>query len=136
MRIFRKFKFKIRKWWKTINDSPNSIKITKAHNTSFAIFRVALKNPKSELILMPIANKRIIKLEKQGLYIKLERFSISITNHKYNYMIEIPYTLYEKLVKMFDSKIDNNYYQEEAQMINQLEAGIDNVLKTIMKNNG
>jgi hypothetical protein len=37
---------------------------------------------------------------------------------------------------MFDSKIDNNYYQEEAQMINQLEAGIDNVLKTIMKNNG
>jgi hypothetical protein len=136
MRIFRKSKFKIRKWWKTINDSPSTIKITKMHNIAFTIFRIALKNSKSELILMPIASKRIIKIDKQGLYIKLEKFSISITNHKYNYMIEIPYDLYEKLVKMFDSKIDNNYYQEENQMLSQLEVGIENVLKTIMKDNG
>jgi hypothetical protein len=85
---------------------------------------------------MPIASKRIIKIDKQDLYIKLEKFSISITNHKYNYMIEIPYDLYEKLVKMFDNKIDNNYYQEENQMLSQLEIGIENVLKTIMKDNG
>jgi hypothetical protein len=86
---------------------------------------------------MPIADKRIIKLEKQSLYIKLERFNISITNHKYNYMVEIHYNLYEKLVKMFDTKIDNNYSQEEKQLINQLENGIENVLKTLIpKNNG
>ena len=85
---------------------------------------------------MPIASKRIIKIDKQDLDIKLEKFSISITNHKYNYMIEIPYDLYEKLVKMFDNKIDNNYYQEENQMLSQLEMGIENVLKTIMKDNG
>ena len=83
----------------------------------------------SELILMPIANKRIIKVEKEGLYIKLERFSISITNHQYNYMIEIPYTLYEKLVNMFDTKMDNDYNYEEQVMMSQLEVGIDNVLK-------
>ena len=37
---------------------------------------------------------------------------------------------------MFDNKIDNNYYQEENQMLSQLEMGIENVLKTIMKDNG
>jgi hypothetical protein len=81
---------------------------------------------------MPVANKRIIKLEKKGLYIKLEKYSISITNHKYNYITEIPYELYEKLVKMFDTKMDNDYEQEEQQMISQLEVGIENVLKSII----
>ena len=135
MRLIRNNKFRITKWWKKLNDSPTSIITTKTHSTAASIFRIALKNKESELILMPIANKRIIKVEKEGLYIKLERFSISITNHQYNYMIEIPYTLYEKLVNMFDTKIDNDYNYEEQVMMSQLEVGIDNVLKSIMKKN-
>ena len=133
MRLIRNNKFRITKWWKKLNDSPTSIITTKTHSTAASIFRIALKNKESELILMPIANKRIIKVEKEGLYIKLERFSISITNHQYNYMIEIPYTLYEKLVNMFDTKMDNDYNYEEQVMMSQLEVGIDNVLKSIMK---
>jgi len=132
MSILRNIKFKIKKKWKTINDSPNTFPVTKVHQTSASIFRIALKDVNSELILMPVANKRIIKLEKKGLYIKLEKYSISITNHKYNYITEIPYELYEKLVKMFDTKMDNDYEQEEQQMISQLEVGIENVLKSII----
>ena len=135
MRLIRNNKFRITKWWKKLNDSPTSIITTKTHSTAASIFRIVLKNKESELILMPIANKRIIKVEKEGLYIKLERFSISITNHQYNYMIEIPYTLYEKLVNMFDTKMDNDYNYEEQVMMSQLEVGIDNVLKSIMKKN-
>jgi hypothetical protein len=132
MSILRNIKFKIKKKWKTINDSPNTFPVTKVHQTAASIFRIALKDVNSELILMPVANKRIIKLEKKGLYIKLEKYSISITNHKYNYITEIPYELYEKLTKMFDTKMDNDYEQEEQQMINQLEVGIENVLKSII----
>lgn len=132
MSILRNIKFKIKKKWKSINDSPNTFPVTKVHQTSASIFRIALKDVNSELILMPVANKRIIKLEKKGLYIKLEKYSISITNHKYNYITEIPYELYEKLAKMFDTKMDNDYEQEEQQMISQLEVGIENVLKSII----
>jgi hypothetical protein len=132
MSILRNIKFKLKKKWKTINDSPNTFPVTKVHQTAASIFRIALKDVNSELILMPVANKRIIKLEKKGLYIKLEKYSISITNHKYNYITEIPYELYEKLVKMFDTKMDNDYEQEEQQMISQLEVGIENVLKSII----
>ena len=132
MSILRNIKFKIKKKWKTINDSPNTFPVTKVHQTAASIFRIALKDVNSELILMPVANKRIIKLEKKGLYIKLEKYSISITNHKYNYITEIPYELYEKLVKMFDTKMDNDYEQEEQQMISQLEVGSENVLKSII----
>ena len=132
MSILRNIKFKIKKKWKTINDSPNTFPVTKVHQTAASIFRIALKDVNSELILMPVANKRIIKLERKGLYIKLEKYSISITNHKYNYITEIPYELYEKLAKMFDTKMDNDYEQEEQQMISQLEVGIENVLKSII----
>jgi hypothetical protein len=133
MRLFRNMKFKITKWWKKLHNSPTTVVMTQTHNTAASIFRVALKNPESELILMPVTGKRIIKMEKYGLYIKLEKFSISITNHQYNYMIEIPYTLYEKLISMFDSKMDKEYNEEEKMMMNQLEIGINNVLKSIMK---
>jgi hypothetical protein len=130
--FLRNIKFKIKKKWKTINDSPNTFPVTKVHQTAASIFRIALKDPNSELILMPVANKRIIKLEKKGLYIKLEKYSLSVTNHKYNYITEIPYELYEKLTKMFDTKMDTDYEAEEQQMINQLEVGIENVLKSII----
>ena len=70
MSILRNIKFKLKKKWKTINDSPNTFPVTKVHQTAASIFRIALKDVNSELILMPVANKRIIKLEKKGLYIK------------------------------------------------------------------
>jgi hypothetical protein len=133
MRLFRNMKFKITKWWKKLHDSPTTVVMTQTHNIAASIFRIALKNPDSELILMPVTGKRIIKMEKQGLYIKLEKFSISITNHQYNYMVEVPYNLYEKLTSMFDSKMDREYNEEEKMMMNQLEIGINNVLKSIMK---
>ena len=132
MKFFRNLKVKFRKKWKALNDSPNAFPITKVHQTAASIFRISLKDPNAELILMPVANRRIIKLEKKGLYIKIERYSISITNHKYNYITELPYELYEKLTKMFDNKLDGLYAAEEQQMINQLEVGIDNVLKSLI----
>lgn len=131
-RLLRNIKFRIKKKWKSLNDSPNVYPTTKTHNTAASIYRIALKDPNAELILMPVACKRIIKIEKKGLYIKLEKFSISITNHKYNYVVEIPFDLYTKLYKMFDDKMDSNHYTEEQQMISQLEVGIDNVLKSII----
>jgi hypothetical protein len=132
-RIFRNTRVKITKKWRSMNDSPNVYPITNVHQSAASIFRISLRDPNSELILMPVACKRIIKMEKKGLYIKLERFSISVTNHKYNYVVEIPFDLYTKLYKMFDDKMDSNYYLEEQQMISQLEVGIDSVLKSIIK---
>ena len=130
--FFRKVKVKIRKSWKSLNDSPNVFPITKVHQVASSIFRISLKDSSAELILMPVTNVRIIKLERKGLYIKLERYSMSITNHKYNYITEVPYDVYEKLIKMFDRKLEDSHEAEEQQMISQLEVGIENVLKSLI----
>ena len=132
MRLFRNTRFKIKRWWSKFHNSPTTVIMTQTHSSAASIFRVALKNEESELIFMPVVGKRIIKMEKHGIYIKLEKFSISIINHQYNYMIEIPYPLYEKLITMFDNKMDADYQDEEKIMMNQIEVGIDKVLKSIM----
>lgn len=131
-RFFRNLKVKFRKKWKALNDSPNAYPITKVHQIAASIFRISLKDSNAELILMPVTNVRIIKLERKGLYIKLERYSMSVTNHKYNYITEVPYDVYEKLVKMFDRKLEDTHEAEERQMISQLEVGIENVLKSLI----
>jgi hypothetical protein len=48
-------------------------------------------------------------------------------------MIEIPYTLYEKLTIMFDRKINTKYQEEEKLINSQIEIGIKNVLKLVTK---
>ena len=113
MRLFRNTRFKIKRWWNKFHNSPTTVIMTQTHFSAASIFRVALKNEESELIFMPVIGKRIIKMEKHGIYIKLEKFSISIINHQYNYMVEIPYSLYEKLITMFDNKMDTYYHEEE-----------------------
>ena len=134
--IFRKIKVKIAKKWKN-NDEDEQNRHSKIHQTAASIFRITLKNPESEFIIMPVNDKRIIKLESSGLYIKLEKYSLSITNHKYNYIINISTDVYTRLSQMFDHKIDSINSNEERQILNQLEVGISNVLESIKnKNNG
>lgn len=132
MNFYSKLKYRIKKRWRELNDSPRLFPTNKAHQNAASIFRITLKNPSSELLFIPIVDKRIIKLERKGLYIKLERYNISIINHKYSYIIELPSGLYDKLSKMFDNKMNEDYNNEENKMMNQLEIGIENVLKSII----
>ena len=133
MRLIRNNKFRIRKWWNKFHNSPTTVIMTPTHSSVASIFRIALKNKNSELIYIPNEGKRIVKMEKYDLYIKLEKFNISLTNSQYNYMVEIPYTLYEKLIIMFDSKMNTSYQEEEKLINSQIEIGIKNVLKLVTK---
>lgn len=132
-KYFRKINLKLRKRWERFNSTPD-LPLTQIHTSSASIFRVALSDADSKLMLMPISNKRIIKLEKMGLFIKIEKYSISITNKDYNYITELPITLYEKLSEMFDNKLDNFYNNEEIQINNHVEKGIANILKSLTEN--
>jgi len=89
-RLYRNVKFIIRKKWKSMNDYPIQHPFPKIYQTASSVFRIAVRDVNSELIISPVQNKRIVKLVKKGLYIKIERYNISITNHKYNYTTDIP----------------------------------------------
>lgn len=131
-RLIRKIKVKTTKFWRNLHKD-RAFPIDSTHQLSASIFRKALREKDAELILMPVANKRIIKLEKQGLYIVLQHSLLEITNHKYSYHIEINYELYNKLSKMFDQKLDIDLRKEEEVINNQLHGGLRKVFDLLNK---
>jgi len=115
---------------KTLNASD-----TTQHNETSrlagSIFRLSLRDKNAELLLMPVKDKRIIKIEKRGMYIVLEKSLLEITNHQYSYHLEISFELYTKLNKAFDKKLDELSSEQEKAIVSQMSDGLRKVLNTI-----
>jgi hypothetical protein len=82
---------------------------------------------------MPVANKRMVKIEKKGLYIVLQHSLLEITNHKYSYHLEINFDMYTKLSRLFDQKLELNHQVEEEMINDQLNGGLKKVLDLFNK---
>ena len=80
---------------------------------------------------MPIKDKRILKIDKKGMYITLQKTILEITNHQFSYHIEIGFGLYTKLSKSFDKKLDDLSSEHEKQITTQMSEGLRKVLSTI-----
>lgn len=110
----------------------NKLEINRSQLKISAIVRMALRNDDSELLLMPLKEKRIIKLDTHGLYIQLHKSTVEITNHKFNYYLELNFRLSNKLIKMFDAKLDARIQLDEFLRMNQIEIGLNNVLQSMI----
>ena len=99
--------------------------------TSASIFRLALRDKDAEFILIPIKDKRILKIDKKGMYITLQKTILEITNHQFSYHIEIGFNLYTKLSKSFDKKLDDLSSEHEKQITTQMSEVLRKVLNTI-----
>jgi len=128
----KKLKIKAIRLWRNFYNL-NDTNTTDSHNTAACIFRKALRDRSVELVIMPILNKRIIKIEKKGLFIVLQHSLLEITNHKYSYHLEISYNMYIKLSRIFDQKLEYNYKIEEEMINEQLNGGLKKVLDLFNK---
>jgi len=117
---------RIRKIYNNENLYPND-----TIRTSASIFRLALRDKDAEFILMPIKDKRILKIDKKGMYITLQKTILEITNHQFSYHIEIGFGLYTKLSKSFDKKLDDLSSEHEKQITTQMSEGLRKILSTI-----
>ena len=128
----KRLKIKFIRFWRNIH-SDKDYPSTDSHLTASSIFRRALRDRGAELILMPVANKRIVKVERKGLYITLQHSLLEITNHKYSYHLEINYDMYTRLSRMFDQKLELNHKVEEEMINEQLHGGLKKVLDLFNK---
>lgn len=129
--ISRRTKIKLEKWvrsWDKISYNVNS-----TQRVAASIFRLCTKNPNAELLIMPVQNKRIVKMEDRGTYLVLETGNLSITNHKFSYHVEISPDLTTRLAKVFDSQLDTLRSKQEEAILNQMETGLKQVLQTLKK---
>jgi hypothetical protein len=121
--VMKRLKTKLTRAWRTLYNI-NDYNTTDIHLIAASIFRRALRERGVELIIMPYTNKRIIKVERKGLFIVLQHTILEITNHKYSYHLDINYDMYTKLIKLFDAKLQSINMVEEEIINQQLQGGL------------
>ena len=95
---------------------------------SSAIFRKLITHPNSTFLIAPLSHKRYIKNELLGIFIVLSTSRLNITNHVYNYDIDINEDLALRLQSMFDEKVELTRLELEKEMQSQIQHSLLKIL--------
>lgn len=98
---------------------------------SSAIFRKLINHPNSTFLIAPLSNQRYIKNEKLGIFLLLTNMRLNITNHVYNYDIDINEVLSCKLQRMFDEKVELIRQEFELEMKSQIQHSLKKILEKL-----
>lgn len=98
---------------------------------SSAIFRKLVTHPNSVFLIAPLSQKRYIKNEKLGIFILLSDLRLNITNHVYNYDIDVNEDLSKKLQSMFDNKVELVRLELEKEMQSQIQHSLLKILDNL-----
>jgi hypothetical protein len=119
--IFYKGMFTLKKKDYTINEVKSS-----------AIFRKLITHPNSTFLIAPLSHKRYIRNELLGIFIVLSTSRLNITNHVYNYDIDINENLELRLQSMFDEKVELNRLELEKEMQRQIQHSLLKILDKLI----
>ena len=108
--------------------SRNRSNYTNNEIKSSAIFRKLVNHPGSTFLIAPLSLKRYIKNEKLGIFILLSDLRLNITNHIYNYDIDINEDLSKRLQSMFDKKVEAVRMELETEMQSQIQHSLLKIL--------
>lgn len=97
------------------------------------IFRNVLKNKTSIYEIAPLSEHRIVENKKLGIFIILNDKKITIINHVCYYS-NIPLTdrEWKKMIKMYDSRVQDNRMKRIEQMKSQVEYSLSKLKNKIL----
>ena len=102
-------------------------------NDCMFIFRNTLKHPNSIYEIAPLSSHKIIENKKLGVFIILDNKKITIINHVCYYS-NIPMTDrdWNKIIKMYDHKVQENRMKRIGQMKSQVEYSLSKLKNKIL----
>lgn len=117
------------KWliWNRNTSSAGAIKVSETQKMSMSITRSLITHPDSKFLIAPLSGKRYIKNTEKGLFIILDKGTISLTNHVYHYDIVISDRNWERLIKMYDGKVETIRQEYEDQIMSQIEHSLHKI---------
>lgn len=98
---------------------------------SSAIFRKLVTHPDSIFLIAPLSQKRYIKNKKLGIFILLSDLRLNVTNHTYNYDIDINEDLSRRLQNMFDEKVESIRLKLEIEIQSQVQHSLLKILEKL-----
>jgi hypothetical protein len=98
---------------------------------SSAICRRLIAHPDSHFLIAPLSNKRYIKNDPLGMFIVLSNNRINITNHVYNYDVNLSQVIADKLDTMFDNKVEALRLSFELELKSQIKHSLTTILEKL-----
>jgi hypothetical protein len=95
---------------------------------SSAICRRLISHPDSQFLIAPLSHKRYIKNDPLGMFIVLSDSRINITNHVYNYDVNLTQVVSDKLNDMFDKKVESLRQEFETEIKGQIKHSLTTIL--------
>jgi hypothetical protein len=99
---------------------------------SSAICRRLISHPDSKFLIAPLSHKRFIKNDPLGMFIVLSNNRINITNHIYNYDVNLSPAISDKLNDMFDNKVELLRQTFETEIKSQIKHSLTTILEKLM----
>ena len=126
-RLFKRFRLKIYLKFKSISRT-NMSSIDENEIKSSAICRKLISHPDSTFLIAPLSQKRYIKNDSLGVFIVLSNNRINITNHVYNYDVNLTQTISDKLNNIFDKKVEGLRLEFETEIKSQIKHSLTTIL--------
>ncbi len=129
-RFFKRMRLKIYLKFKSISRINMSL-IDANEVKSSAICRRLIAHPDSHFLIAPLSNKRYIKNDPLGMFIVLSNNRINITNHVYNYDVNLSQVIADKLDTMFDNKVEALRLSFELELKSQIKHSLTTILEKL-----
>ena len=117
-RLGKRIYVKWLKWNRSYRTDADN-KVLETEKMCMSITRSLIIHPDSKFLIAPLSGKRYIKNSEKGLFIILDRGTISLTNHIYPYDVVISERNWERLIKMYDGKVETIRQEYEDQIMSQ-----------------
>lgn len=126
-RLFKRLGLKIYLRFKSISRTDMS-SVDANEIKSSAICRKLISHPDSIFLIAPLSHKRYIKNDSLGVFIVLSNNRINITNHVYNYDVNLSQTISDKLNNIFDRKVEALRLEFETEIKSQIKHSLTTIL--------
>jgi serine protease inhibitor len=130
MRYFKKLRLKLYLRFKKITRTDMPL-IDKNEVKSSAICRKLISRSDSTFLIAPLSHRRYIKNDALGMFIVLSDSRINITNHVYNYDVNLTQTVSDKLNRLFDGKVELLRLSFESEIKRQIKHSLTTILEKL-----
>jgi hypothetical protein len=105
--------------------------ISQTQKMSMSIARKLITHPDSQFLIAPISGKKYITNSVVDLFIIFDKRALSITNHVYHYDVILNDRNWDKIIKMYDDKVEEIRQKVEDQVMSQIEHSLENIIKKV-----
>lgn len=101
---------------------------------TMAICKQLIQQEDTKLLISPISGKRYIKSESYGIFVIVNNHRVQLINHTYSYTVDFESKVYDRLMRIFDTEVENRRMEMETEIRNNVKHSLTSIYQKVLKN--